>query len=97
MVAGVQGGRIIEATSQNGHSTKFRIPVMGEHFRQEDMAELSGEFCEIYNFAVFTLATVSTDGSADPAILQQMLDDDRLQSISTVRHDYTLQNFPNYF
>lgn len=103
LTGSIQYGKLIEVTSQNGHSTKFRVPVPGEYFSQTDVAELSMEFIEVYNSAVGTLASqvppvVSvTPGDIDSQILAVMLADDRLQGISSVRHDYTLVNFPSQY
>lgn len=99
----IQYGKLIEVTSQNGHSTKFRVPVPGEYFSQTDVAELSQEFLEVYDSAVCTLASqvppvVSvTPGDIDGQIFTTMLADDRLQGISSLRHDYTLTGWPNYW
>jgi hypothetical protein len=94
LVCGIKGGRLVESTSQNGHMTKFRVPVIGDHFRQEDIVEMAEDFIEIYNDSLTVLATAGNTSPDDPTILTAMLADDRLQSVTTTRTDYTLMNFP---
>ena len=97
MANGVKGGRLVESTSQNGHSTKFRVPVIGEHFRQEDIAELAGEFQEVYADARSSLVASGNSNPDDATILAVMMADDRMQSIKVTRRDYTLINYLNRF
>ena len=97
LVAGVKGGRIVEATSQAGHSTKFRTPNPGEHFRPEDMGELTQELLEVYNDALVTLSAQGNASPTDAQIVAVMLADDRVQSITKTRSDYTLLRYPNRF
>jgi hypothetical protein len=95
---GVKTGRLIEATSQNGHSVKFRVPVLGEHFRQEDVVELAQELREVYTTALVTLNIADNSaGNSDPQVLAQMLVDDRMQGVTETQKDYTLINYPNRF
>jgi hypothetical protein len=97
LVAGVKSGRVVEATASTGRSVKFRTPVLGEHFRQEDVCELSQEYLEIYADAVTALNTQGIPNPTDAQILTQMLADDRLQSVTSTRRDYTLVNYPTRF
>jgi hypothetical protein len=67
------------------------------------VAELAQEFIEVYDSAVCTLANQTVPvvskvpGDIDGQIFQAMMADDRLQGITTVRHDYTLVGWPNYY
>ena len=97
LVVGVKGGKIVEATSQAGHSTKFRTPNPGEHFRPEDMGEMTQEFLEVYADAVATLKAQGNNTPTDTQIVTQMLGDDRLQSITVTRRDYSILRYPNRF
>jgi hypothetical protein len=97
LVSGVQGGYIYESTSQSGHSTKFRMPVIGQHFSPEDVVELAQDFIEIYNDALVTLSTAGNTSPDDPTILACMLADGRLESVTTTMTDYTLMNWPTRF
>jgi len=97
LVLGIKSGRTVEATLSTGRQVKFRTPLLGEHFRQEDVAELAQEYIEIYNDAVSALNIAGNTSPSDPQILAQMLLDDRLQSVTVTRTDYTLVNYPNRF
>lgn len=97
MVMGIKDGTIVEATSQAGHHTKLRIPVLGEHFRQEDVCELSQEFIEVYNDALVSLSAQSISSPTDAQVLTTMLNDDRMTSVTKTRKDYTLVNMPSRF
>ena len=97
LVLGVKGGRVVEATSQAGHSTKFRTPNPGEHFRPEDMTELAQELLEVYADAVTNLNAQGNASPTDAQIVAVMLADDRLASITLVRKDYATLRFPNRF
>lgn len=97
LVMGVKGGRVIEATSQAGHSTKFRTPNPGEHFRPEDMGELTQELLEVYNDGLVTLSAQGNATPTDTQIVAVMLADDRLASITTTRSDFSLIRYPNRF
>lgn len=97
LVAGVKSGRVVEATASTGRSVKFRTPVLGEHFRQEDVCELAQEYLEVYADAVSALNIQSIPNPTDAQILAQMLNDDRLQSVTVTRRDFTLLNYPNRF
>jgi hypothetical protein len=95
MVMGVKGGRVIEATSQAGHSTKFRTPNPGEHFRPEDLAEMTQELLEVYNDALVTLSAQGNSSPTDTQSVAVMLADDRLASITLTRSDFSLIRYPN--
>ena len=97
LVTGVKGGRTVEATSQAGHSTKFRTPNPGEHFRPEDMGELTQEFIEVYNDALLTLSAQGNSSPTDAQIVAVMLADDRLATITVTRSDFSLIRYPNRF
>jgi hypothetical protein len=97
LVIGVKGGRIVEATSQAGHSTKFRTPNPGEHFRPEDMSEMTQEFLEVYNDALVTLSAQGNASPTDAQIVAVMLADDRLTTITVTRSDFSLIRYPNRF
>ena len=97
LIAGVKGGRVIEATSQAGHSVKFRTPNPGEHFRPEDMSEMTQEFLEVYQDATVTLSAAGNSSPTDAQIVAIMLADDQLQSITVTRKDFTILRFPNRF
>lgn len=95
LVIGVKGGRVIEATSEAGHSVKFRTPNITEHFRPEDTAELSQQFLEVYADAVTALQGTGIPSPTDAQIFAQMNADDRLQSITTTRTDFSVLRWPN--
>jgi len=97
LVTGVKGGRVVEATSQSGHSTKFRTPNPGEHFRPEDMGELTQEFIEAYSDALVTLSAQDNSNPTDAQVVAVMLADDRLASITVTRSDFSLIRYPNRF
>jgi hypothetical protein len=97
LVIGTKGGRVIEATSQAGHSVKYRTPNPGEHFRPEDMSEMTQEFIEVYSDALITLSAAGNATPTDAQIVAVMLADDRLQSVTVTRKDFSILRFPNRF
>jgi hypothetical protein len=97
LVSGVKSGRIVEAHTGAGKAVKFRTPVIGDHFRQDDVCEMSQEFLEIYADSVAALAVAGNNSPNDTQILTAMMADDRLQSVTSTRRDYTLMNYPSRF
>ena len=97
LIAGVKAGRTIEVSSGAGHMSKFRTPFLGEHFRPEDMAELTQEFVEVYSDSLGVLATGGNSSPTDAQVLATMLIDDRMQSVTRTRVDYTIINYPSRY
>lgn len=94
LVTGTKGGRVIEATSEAGHSVKWRTPNPGDFFRPEHAAELTQQFLEVYADSVTALNSQGIPSPTDAQIVAQMLADDRLQSITVTRTDHTLIRYP---
>jgi hypothetical protein len=84
----VQSGRLIVSTSGNGKSVAFSMPTMGQIVPDELMS-FSEELFEVYSDALTALGTLGTDPNLDPPIFAQMLLDDRMQTVTEVRMDFT--------
>ena len=90
-----RAGRIYVSSSGSGQSHSFQIPqTYTADFSVVQIAAQYQEFVEIYNDNVgWGLITDSTAVDADLAV---MLNDDRLQTVTTRRLDITGIRFPGY-
>jgi len=94
----VQKGRTITSTASNGHSISFKIPPVFDQLTQDQAFQLSEEFIAIYTDAltVLNLSEIPSDQTQDNNIFNTMMADDRLQTITDFRKDYTSLRFPTY-
>lgn len=83
-----KSGRVYVSTSGNGQSASFLIPsAVSADFTPTRVAAQLQEFIEIYNDCVADgLITDASDVDADLAV---MLADDRLQSVTSRRADFS--------
>jgi hypothetical protein len=97
--AAVSGGRLIASDSANGQAVSFKVPA--NNFTEDTIMELSEEFQAVYADALTTLATAGTSIPQNPKdannlLFNTMMADDRLQSITDRRTDYTSTRFPSF-
>jgi len=90
-----RAGRIYVSSSGSGQSHSFQIPqIYTADFSVVQIAAQYQEFVEIYNDNVgWGLITDASDVDSD---LRVMLNDDRLQTVTTRRLDITGIRFPGY-
>lgn len=86
----VKSGHMVVSTAGNGKSVTFNIPQIGLQIMQDEVMAFSEELFGVYADALVALNVAGTNPTGDPAIFAQMLTDDRMQSISSVRQDFTL-------
>lgn len=68
-----------------GHEVKWSPPEVWKDFDQTTMFSLAQEFREVYNDVVATGSFVS-----DLAILNAMMADDRMQTVTSLQRDFTM-------
>lgn len=85
-----KSGRVIVSTSGNGKSVTFNMPQIGLQLMQDELMALTEEYFAVYADALVSLNVAGTNPTGDPAIFAQMLLDDRMQSITETRMDFTL-------
>ncbi len=85
-------GRLSLGSSGLSHEVKWAAPQQWRAFSQEEVGSLAQELREVYNEAVETLGS-----GTDLAILNTMMASDRMQSISSIQHDYTMLRWGNRF
>lgn len=85
-----KSGRVIVSTGGNGKSVTFNMPQIGLQLMQDEIMALTEEFFAVYADALVTLGVAGTNPAGDPAIFAQMLLDDRMQTITEMRMDFTL-------
>lgn len=66
------------------------MPQIGLQLMQDELMALTEEYFAVYADALVSLNVAGTNPTGDPAIFAQMLLDDRMQSITETRMDFTL-------
>lgn len=89
-------GRIIVSTSGDEGSVSFAYPQMGREFSQNDFFAMQQFFVELYRFAVAT-NTANSVATDDASVLQTMLADQSMQTVTSQMYDHTLLGVPNSF
>ena len=84
----------MDSTSQAGHSVHYTKPEIWHSYSPAEMFSLAEEFQQVYLDAVSTLASNGNGSPDDPTIFNMMMEDDRMQTITEVYHDYTTLNWP---
>lgn len=87
--ASVKGGQTIIAASGGGFSTQFAIPGK---FSPQELFAFWPELRSIYTDALAFLASNGNSSPTQPEISAQMQADDRFESITCVKGDFTLLN-----
>jgi len=86
-------GRIYVSTGGSGQSASFLIPnELSSDFSPVQIANQFQKFIEIYNDCV--TAGLITDASATDADAAVMMQDDRLQTVTSRLNDFTCVRFP---
>lgn len=94
---GVRQGLLLTSTSGNGHSSSFAMPAFGMQLTQDQIFSLAQEFREVYNDAIATLSGLGFPNPYDSSIFSTMNSDDRLQTITEFKNDYSLTYWPSSF
>lgn len=78
-------GKILVATSANGHSHNWQIP---SEFNTQDAADLVSEILDRYDEAVAKLIADGTDSPTDQQIYDEIMD--KLQAVRSYASDFSL-------
>ena len=91
-----QKGRVMVGTSGNGQSASFQMDIGHGEITQANVAAMSEEFFEIYEFQLSQNPALVDDGqeASTRAIFAAMRQDDRLYGVTRRGSDFTLLNFP---
>lgn len=93
----VKSGRLVINHTGAGKATTLATPDAWRSFSQEECFSLSEELIQVYTDVQATLISDGTNTPTDLQMLNTMLADDRLQSITRTERDYTLINYPNRY
>jgi len=88
----IQSGKFVVSTSGAGKSVSFYIAAQGSQLQPESITVTSQEFREVFRTALVTLTAAGTtydqnDAQYNQTILSAMLDDDRLQGVTSFSCD----------
>ena len=83
-------------TSGNGQSASFQMDIGHGEITQANVAAMSEEFFEIYEFQLSQNPALVDDGqeASTRAIFAAMRQDDRLYGVTRRGSDFTLLGFP---
>ena len=88
--AALKDGRLSIQSSGFAHSISFSAPQQWRAFSQEEVFAMAQEFREVYNDAKLRLIAAGNATPVDLELLQSMMADDRLQSVSSLQRDHTM-------
>jgi hypothetical protein len=83
-------GKLSMGTSGLGHEVRWCPPQQWRAFSQEEVFALAQEFREVYADALVTLAEAGNSSPNDATILATMFADDRMQTVTSLQHDFSL-------
>ncbi len=84
----LKGGRLSLGSSGIGHEVRWAPPDIRRSFSQEEVFSLSQELREVYEDALVRLSSIGNNAPNDITILRTMMTDDRLETVTSLQHDF---------
>src|SRR5436190_8763373 len=86
----LKGGKLSLGSAGFNHEVKWAPPMHWRSFSQDEVFVMAQEFREVFNDAISTLADAGNSSPTDATILATMMADDRLQTVTSQQHDYSM-------
>ncbi len=83
-------GKNVIGTAGVGHEAKWAAPAQWRDLSPDEVFSLAQEFREVYDEAIMTLQAQGFTTMTDLQIKVVMMDNDRLQSVTSTQRDFTL-------
>jgi len=90
----VSSGRVITAHTSTGKTTQFALPQIWQSFSQEEWFALTEELQQVYSDCKTNLINAGNPTPTDDQIFAAMMQDDRLQTITSVQKDFGTMRWP---